>query len=73
MLDYAVIMPRLQRVYEWPAEELGEPRLLELLRDGKPIDAWPLRSGTSGLRACRWQAGSLNAPLGPGEARDRKG
>jgi hypothetical protein len=41
MLDYAVIVPRLQRIYEWSAEELGEPRLLELVRDGNPIYAWP--------------------------------
>ncbi len=41
LLDYAVILPRLQRVYEWSAEELGEPRLLELVREGNPIYAWP--------------------------------
>jgi hypothetical protein len=41
MLDYAVIVPRLQSLYEWSAEELGEPRLLELVRDGCPIYAWP--------------------------------
>ena len=41
MLDYAVIVPRLQRLYEWSAEELGEPRLLELVRDGSPVYAWP--------------------------------
>jgi hypothetical protein len=41
MLDYAVIVPRLQRIYEWSAEELGEPRLLELVRDGSPVYAWP--------------------------------
>jgi hypothetical protein len=41
ILDYAVIMPRLQRVYEWSAEELGEPRLLEFVRYGSPIYAWP--------------------------------
>ena len=41
MLDYAVIVPRLQRLYEWSAEELMEPRLLELVRDGNPIYAWP--------------------------------
>ena len=40
-LDYAVIVPRLQRLYEWSAMELGEPRLLELVRDGNPIYAWP--------------------------------
>lgn len=41
LLDYAVIVPRLQLVYEWSAEELGEPRLLELVREGNPIYAWP--------------------------------
>jgi hypothetical protein len=41
MLDYAVIVPRLQCLYEWSAEELGEPCLLELVRDGNPIYAWP--------------------------------
>lgn len=40
-LDYAVIVPRLQRVYEWSAQELGEPRLLEMVRDGYPVYAWP--------------------------------
>ena len=41
LLDYAVIVPRLQRLYEWSAEELREPRLLDLVRDGSPIYAWP--------------------------------
>jgi hypothetical protein len=41
LLDYAVIVPRLQALYEWSAAELGEPRLLELVRDGNPIYAWP--------------------------------
>jgi hypothetical protein len=41
LLDYAVIVPRLQRMYEWSAAELAEPRLLELVRDGNPIHAWP--------------------------------
>ena len=40
LLDYAVIVPRLQPLYEWSAAELGEPRLLELNRDGSPIYAW---------------------------------
>jgi hypothetical protein len=40
LLDYAVIVPRLQRVYQWSAEELDEPGLLELVRDGNPIYAW---------------------------------
>ena len=41
VLDYAVIVPRLQRLYEWSAADLGEPRLLELVRQGSPIYAWP--------------------------------
>jgi hypothetical protein len=41
MLDYSVILPRLQRLYEWSAGELGEPGLLELVRDGNPVYAWP--------------------------------
>ncbi|WP_037503050.1 hypothetical protein [Solirubrobacter soli] len=41
LLDYAVIVPRVQQLYEWSAGELGEPRLLELVRDGNPIYAWP--------------------------------
>jgi hypothetical protein len=41
LLDYAVIVPRLQRLYEWSARDLDEPRLLELVRDGSPIYAWP--------------------------------
>jgi hypothetical protein len=41
LLDYAVIVPRLQRLYEWSAEELAEPRIRELVRNGSPIYVWP--------------------------------
>ena len=41
MVDYGVIAPRLQALYEWSARELGLPRLCELARDGSPIYAWP--------------------------------
>jgi hypothetical protein len=41
LFDYAVIAPRLERLYEWSAEEIGESRLLGLVRDGSPIYAWP--------------------------------
>jgi hypothetical protein len=40
MLDYGVIAPRMQRLYEWSAEELGCPALCRLIRDGCPIYAW---------------------------------
>jgi hypothetical protein len=41
MLDYAVIGPRLQRLYDWSAQELEHPGLSELIRDGSPVYAWP--------------------------------
>lgn len=41
ILDYAVIIPRLQRIYEWSAEELNTPGLLDLICEGNPIYAWP--------------------------------
>jgi len=41
LLDYGVIAPRLQPLYQWSARALGQPGLLELIRDGSPIYAWP--------------------------------
>jgi hypothetical protein len=40
MLDYGIIQPRLQRLYEWSAQGLREPRLLSLIQDGSPVYAW---------------------------------
>jgi hypothetical protein len=39
-LDYGVIGPRLQALYDWSAGELGLPGLRGLIRDGSPIYAW---------------------------------
>jgi hypothetical protein len=39
-LDYAVIQPRLQRLYDWSARELDRPELAELVVDGTPAYAW---------------------------------
>ncbi len=41
MLDYAVIRPRLQTLYEWSAHELAQPGLRELVCNGCPVYAWP--------------------------------
>ena len=41
MLDYAVIGSRLQRLYDWSAQELQHPGLHDLIRDGSPAYAWP--------------------------------
>jgi hypothetical protein len=41
MLDYGVIAPRVQSLYDWSAQELGHPALRQLSRDGIPTYAWP--------------------------------
>lgn len=40
MIDYGVIAPRLQALYDWSAEELGVSSLRGLIREGSPIYAW---------------------------------
>jgi hypothetical protein len=40
-LDYVVIRPRLQPLYEWSAVVLDAPELRELIDDGAPVYAWP--------------------------------
>lgn len=45
VLDYAVIRPRLQRLYEWSATELEQPGLTGLIRDGNPTYCWPADEG----------------------------
>jgi hypothetical protein len=39
-LDYGIIQPRFQRLYEWSAGELREPELTALVREGSPVYAW---------------------------------
>jgi hypothetical protein len=41
MLDYGVIAPRLQALYDWSAQELDIADLRGLIREGSPIYAWP--------------------------------
>lgn len=41
MLDYGVIAPRMQRLYDWSSRELGQPGLRELCVDGSPTYAGP--------------------------------
>lgn len=42
LLDYGVIVPRLQQLYAWSAHELGQPGLLDCVRDGALTYAWPI-------------------------------
>jgi hypothetical protein len=41
LLDFGVISPRLQQLYQWSAHELGAPGLLDCVRDGAMTYAWP--------------------------------
>lgn len=45
LIDYGVILPRATALYAHAASELNEPRLLEFLRDGRPVYAWPHDAG----------------------------
>jgi hypothetical protein len=78
-LDYIVIRPRLQRLYDWSAGMLGAPGLRGLIDDGAPVYAWPvaeralferpLRPGRPrGLPGAYWRATSRSssAPRRPG-------
>ncbi|MCX4546193.1 hypothetical protein [Streptomyces sp. NBC_01565] len=40
ILDYGMIAPRLQELYEWSAHELAAPDLLHCIRDGVLTYAW---------------------------------
>ena len=40
LMDFGVIHPRLQQIYEWSAHELGAPGLLDCARDGAMTYAW---------------------------------
>src|SRR2546423_10989519 len=66
LLDYAVILPRLQRVYEWSAEELREQRVLELVRDGNPTYAWPFEDRAGWRPPHVSLAGAGLRPAAPG-------
>ena len=43
LVDYGVIVPRLQQLYEWSAHELAAPGLLDFVRDGAMTYAWPIQ------------------------------
>jgi hypothetical protein len=41
LVDYGVILPHARAVYEQAASALNTPQLLDMLRDGAPVYAWP--------------------------------
>jgi hypothetical protein len=44
VLDYGMITPRLQQLYEWSARELAAPGLLGCIREGVLTYAWPFEN-----------------------------
>jgi len=40
LVDFGVILPRLQQLYEWSAHELAAPGLLDCVREGALTYAW---------------------------------
>jgi hypothetical protein len=44
LLDYGVILPRLQLLYEWSADALGQPALVDLVREGVPSYVPPIEA-----------------------------
>ena len=41
LIDYGVLLPRAQALYEFVAEDLGEPALLDFICRGNLVYAWP--------------------------------
>jgi hypothetical protein len=41
LIDYGIMLPRVQRLYEFAADDLGQPHLRDFIRDGSPVYAWP--------------------------------
>ena len=47
LLDFGVILPRLQQLYEWSASELMIPDLLGCVTDGVMTYAWSLEEASA--------------------------
>jgi hypothetical protein len=41
IIDYGIIAPRIAQLYRYAADDLGEPRILDLCTDEFPVYAWP--------------------------------
>jgi hypothetical protein len=42
LIDYGVLLPRAQALYEFAATDLAQPHLHDFIQDGSPVYAWPL-------------------------------
>ena len=70
LMDFGVIVPRLQQLYEWSAHELAAPGLLDFVRDGAMTYAGHLRTGVSGSHQSR---SSSRRPSGRSDPNDLPG
>lgn len=59
VIDYGVILPKMQALYEFAASDLDEPRLLDLVRDGFPVYAWPYEDRGAWTTTRAWAARSV--------------
>ena len=41
IMDYGIIAPRIGQLYRYAADDLDEPRIVELCTDQYPVYAWP--------------------------------
>lgn len=41
LVDYGVILPRSHAIYAHAAADLNEPQIIDMVRDGCPVYAWP--------------------------------
>ena len=77
LVDYAVILPRAPALYAHAAAELNEPQILEMLRDGRPVYAWPYDAGhvwttakaPLAMRTLRYLTRSTDQPGGASSVR----
>jgi hypothetical protein len=67
-LDVGIIMPRLDQLYTWSAEELGLPALRGLLVDGVPAYAWPRDDADVWAFDPSWLARAVHRLLPPAPA-----
>ncbi len=66
LLDFGVIMPRLDHLYAWSSHQLGAPGLLGLTHDGAPTYAWPFEDREVWLPGNRSCSGRARRALPPG-------
>jgi hypothetical protein len=64
ILDYTVIGARIDAMYASAAHAIDEPRLLDLVRDGAPVYAWPYASRHVWRRRPTRIMGFLTRPRG---------